>query len=335
MPVIVEAMIQTVLLDWRGVLRDGKPLPFTTDNARRLLLECDDLRDRISEKAMQLQDDSQSGIMVSPGADDNVARPKPTIIDTTALTPDERSFDKKPTLAELRIRRNENHSTVPAIQTPFRLPPTNLLNEANPQETVDTVALRPILETSDWATAEARFKMPFVLGRDVSNQPVIADLTDLQHVLMAGTTGTGKSACIDAIVTSLLFTLTPEQVRFVMFDLRQAQLKMYASLPHLVIPIVTERQRVLLAFRWLMNEAHKRYRIFAEVGVRDIGAFNNRMCVAGSAPPVQTDDMQIPEQMPFIVIVIDELAEVLRAADEVETAITSLTENGRAAGIHL
>src|SRR5205823_6357530 len=121
---------------------------------------------------------------------------------------------------------------------------------------------------------EAQLKIPIVLGRDDELKPVLPDLADLPHILIAGTTGSGKSVCIDGIVTSLLLSLTPNALRFVMFDLRGAQFQIYRALPHLAFPVVTDAGKVLLALRWLIDEAGRRYKTFARAGVRDISSFN-------------------------------------------------------------
>jgi S-DNA-T family DNA segregation ATPase FtsK/SpoIIIE len=217
------------------------------------------------------------------------------------------------------------------------------------------VTLRELMQSSDWA--ETKAKLPLALGKDVYGKTIIADLAQMPHLLVAGTTGSGKSVCINALVASMLFRFTPEELRFIMIDPKVVEMQMYNTLPHLVIPVVTDPKKVLLALRWVIDEMEKRYRIFAQVGVRNITSFNARPArktqkeldadaqangvekSTPEEPPIKVhreDELIIPDKMPYIVMIIDELADLMQTAPaDVESAIARITQMARAAGIHL
>ena len=136
----------------------------------------------------------------------------------------------------------------------------------NPVKT--SVIMRDLLESEEWRNTKAR--IPLALGKDVYGHPIIADLAEMPHLLIAGSTGSGKSVCINAIISSLLYRFSPDQLRFVMIDPKVVELQQYNALPHLVVPVVTDPKKVILALRWVVNEMEKRYQIFARVGVRNI-----------------------------------------------------------------
>jgi S-DNA-T family DNA segregation ATPase FtsK/SpoIIIE len=136
------------------------------------------------------------------------------------------------------------------------------------------VIMRDLFETEEWRASKCR--IPIALGKDVYGHPIIADLAEMPHLLIAGSTGSGKSVCINSIIASLLFRFTPDQLRFVMIDPKVVELQQYNVLPHLVVPVVTDPKKVILAMRWVVNEMDKRYQIFARVGVRTSGSFKSR-----------------------------------------------------------
>src|SRR6185503_16344805 len=133
------------------------------------------------------------------------------------------------------------------------------------------VIMRDLLESDEWQKTKAR--IPLALGKDVYGHPIIADLSDMPHLLIAGSTGSGKSVCINAIIASLLYRFPPDQLRFVMIDPKVVELQQYNTLPHLVVPVVNDPKKVILALRWVVNEMEKRYQIFAKVAVRNIKSF--------------------------------------------------------------
>jgi S-DNA-T family DNA segregation ATPase FtsK/SpoIIIE len=214
------------------------------------------------------------------------------------------------------------------------------------------VKLRELLQASDWEEAKGHAKIPLALGKDVYGKTIIADLAQMPHLLVAGTTGSGKSVCINALIASMLFRFTPEELRLVIVDPKMVELQAYSSLPHLAFPIVVDPKKVMLALRWLIDEMERRYRIFARVGVRNIVGFNVRKKPVaasadrgdedesskdpGSAPSTAKDDMQIPDKMPYVVVIIDELADLMQTAPaDVESGIARITQMARAAGIHI
>src|SRR6476646_7784543 len=139
-----------------------------------------------------------------------------------------------------------------------------------------TVKLRELFQSTDWDSAREHAKIPLALGKDVYGKTIIADLAQMPHLLVAGTTGSGKSVCINALIASMLFRFTPEEMRLVIIDPKMVEMQGYQSLPHLAFPIVTDPKKVLLALRWLIDEMERRYKMFARVGVRNIVGFNAR-----------------------------------------------------------
>src|SRR4051812_43540998 len=138
------------------------------------------------------------------------------------------------------------------------------------------VTLRELLQSSDWEEARAKAKIPLALGKDVYGKTIIADLAQMPHLLVAGTTGSGKSVCINALVASMILRFTPQELRFIMIDPKVVEMQMFNALPHLSFPVVTDPKKVLLALRWVIDEMEKRYKIFAAAGVRNITSFNAR-----------------------------------------------------------
>jgi DNA segregation ATPase FtsK/SpoIIIE, S-DNA-T family len=212
------------------------------------------------------------------------------------------------------------------------------------------VTLREILESEEWTRTPMR--IPIVLGKDVYGKIVLGDLAQMPHCLVAGTTGSGKSVCINAIIASILFRFKPDDLRIVMIDPKVVEMQMYNALPHLIMPVVTDPKKVLLALRWVIQQMEERYRIFAQTGVRNITAFNGRPKsrpekeVEHSGRSIETDDtgsgssrgddLVIPEKLSHIVVIIDELADLMQTAPaDVENAIARITQMARAAGIHM
>ena len=227
-----------------------------------------------------------------------------------------------------------------------------------PNSTRTTVYLRDLLESDDWRNAPAT--IPIALGRDVKGNPIIGDLANMPHLLIAGATGSGKTVCVNAILASLLYRFTAEDLRLVLIDPKMVEMQHYNALPHLIVPVVTEAKKVPLALGWVIREMEKRFQIFAKVGVRNITAFNTRVrsqpvsaeAEAPEAEPVESkepavqqemkievprdDELIIPEKLPYIAVVVDELADLMQTVGkDVEMAISRLTALGRAAGIHL
>jgi S-DNA-T family DNA segregation ATPase FtsK/SpoIIIE len=243
------------------------------------------------------------------------------------------------------------------------IPGKNTVGIEVPNPVKTKVIMRDLLESDEWRNSKA--KIPVALGKDVYGHPIIADLAEMPHLLIAGSTGSGKSVCINSVIASLLYRFSPDQLRFVMIDPKVVELQHYNALPHLVVPVVTDPKKVILALRWVVNEMEKRYKIFARVGVRNIASFNNRpknkplpeqelelpltqkkekieAGAEGFAVEVdeeivvpREEDIVIPEKLSYIVCIIDELADLMLVAPaDVEMAIARITQMARAAGIH-
>lgn len=217
-----------------------------------------------------------------------------------------------------------------------------------PNHTTTTVFLRDILESDTWKNTKAR--LPLALGKDIGGNVIIGDLADMPHLLVAGATGSGKTVCINAVITGLLFRMSPEELKFVFVDPKIVEMQMLSALPHLALPIVTDSKKVLLALRWLINEMERRYQVFAKVGVRNIHGFNTRDRKRDPKPAstenVEGEQMElsvprdfelkIPDTLPYIVLVVDELADLMMTAPaDVEMCITRLAQLARATGIHM
>ena len=192
-----------------------------------------------------------------------------------------------------------------------------------PNKTVTPVLIRDVIESRDFT--EHKSKTAFALGRDIGGRNVIGDIERLPHVLIAGTTGSGKSVCTNSLIVSLLYKSTPDEVRFIMVDPKMVELAPYNGIPHLLIPVVTDPKKAAGALQWAVFEMMKRYKTFSEHGVKKLEEFNR---LARTREDLET--------MPSVVVVIDELADLmLVAAKEVEESICRVAQMGRAAGVHL
>jgi len=192
------------------------------------------------------------------------------------------------------------------------------------------VCLKEILESKAWAQSDA--EIPIVLGKEVTGKPIVADLTKMPHLLIAGSTGSGKTVCINAIIASLLYHSSPKDLRFIMVDPKIVEMKLYNDLPHMLIPVVTDPKRVPSALKWLIGEMERRYQLFANYGVRNIAGFNEKL---KKMTPNELLAESL-EHLPYIVCIIDELADLMMVAPgDIETCIARLAQLARAAGIHL
>ena len=227
-----------------------------------------------------------------------------------------------------------------------------------PNKIAQAVCMRDIIESKAWDDAGA--EIPVVLGQDVTGKPMVMDLTKMPHVLIAGSTGSGKTVCINAIIASLLYHSGPEDLRFIMVDPKVVEMQMYNSLPHMLIPVVTEAKKVPAALKWLIAEMEHRYQIFAKTNVRNIAGFNakllkdkaeqakaeamesdmspeERNAIQQVEVPRDDDAFEVPrKKLPYIVCIIDELADLMMVAPaDIETCIARIAQLARAAGIHL
>jgi DNA segregation ATPase FtsK/SpoIIIE, S-DNA-T family len=199
------------------------------------------------------------------------------------------------------------------------IPGRNLVGIEIPNRSLELVTLRTMLGSS--VMQKAKSKLSVSLGLDVSGNPLQADIAKMPHVLVAGTTGSGKSVLINAFISSLLFRASPQEVRLILIDPKRVEFTVYNGIPHLLTPVIVEPEKILSALKWAMAEMDKRYKIFAERGVRNIDSYN---------------ELSGFQALPYIVIVIDELADLMMFAPvEVEDAIARLAQMARATGIHL
>jgi DNA segregation ATPase FtsK/SpoIIIE, S-DNA-T family len=236
-----------------------------------------------------------------------------------------------------------------------------------PNRDRETVYLREIFTCDDFL--QSRMKLPLVLGKDIAGLPSLTDLAKAPHLLVAGSTGSGKSVSVNTMILSLLYTATPRDVRFIMVDPKMLEFSMYEGIPHLLLPVVTEPKKASLALKWAVNEMERRYRLLADKGVRNIESYNRKLAIEEEELAVHDlDDEDIIEELeeviegedpaildeplpfvvddevdelehshlPYIVVIVDELADLMMVAGrEVEEHIARLAQKARAAGIHL
>ena len=191
-----------------------------------------------------------------------------------------------------------------------------------PNKVISTVYLRDIIDSPKFRAAKS--VTSFAVGKDIGGEPVVGNISKLPHLLIAGTTGSGKSVCMNSLIISLLYKADPDEVKLIMIDPKMVELGVYNGIPHLYIPVVTDPKKAAGALQWAVTEMLKRYRLFSEVGVRNLSAYNTYLEENGQS------------KMPNIVVVIDELADLmLVASKEVEESICRVAQMGRAAGVHL
>jgi len=222
------------------------------------------------------------------------------------------------------------------VQAP--IPGKGVVGIEIPNDVSKTVFAREILESRAWRESTAH--LPLLLGKDVSGNDVIADLARMPHLLIAGATGSGKSVCMNSILAGLLMSRTPDELRLMLVDPKIVEFAVYSNMPHLVVPVITDPKKVALGLRWAITEMEKRYKLFAKAKVRNIESFNSRQVVRQEElfnledAPAPADEL--PVRLPYIVIVIDELADLMLAAGaEIENGIARLAQLSRAVGIHM
>jgi S-DNA-T family DNA segregation ATPase FtsK/SpoIIIE len=220
-----------------------------------------------------------------------------------------------------------------------------------PNRRRETVFLSELMESDAWTRHQG--KLPIALGKDISGAGVVSDLSRMPHLLIAGTTGSGKSVGINAMILSLLFKLSPDQCRMILIDPKMLELSVYEGIPHLMAPVVTEPAKAVQALKWTVREMERRYRAMSQLGVRNVGGYNDRVEEARSKGEVISRRVQTGfdsetgkptfeeqpltlEALPFIVVVIDEMADLMMVAGkEIEAAVQRLAQMARAAGIHV
>jgi len=245
------------------------------------------------------------------------------------------------------IARNMSAASVRVAVVPGR----NVIGIELPNARRETVYLRELLSTDAYNDSKA--VLPLVLGKDIAGQPVIADLAKMPHLLIAGTTGSGKSVGINTMILSLLYRLPPQKCRFIMIDPKMLELSVYEGIPHLLAPVVTEPKKAIMALRWTVREMEERYRSMSKLGVRNIDGYNMRLRDAAKSgenlmrtvqtgfdretgKPIYEEQPLDLTELPFIVVIVDEMADLMMVAGkEIEAAIQRLAQMARAAGIHI
>jgi len=220
-----------------------------------------------------------------------------------------------------------------------------------PNDTREKVLLREILSSRDFGDGNQR--LPLALGKDIGGDAVVANLAKMPHLLIAGTTGSGKSVAINTMILSLLYKLTPEECRLIMIDPKMLELSVYDGIPHLLSPVVTDPKKAVVALKWVVGEMEERYRKMSRMGVRNIEGYNGRVADAlnkgemfsrtvqtgfddETGDPVFETDEYTPEKLPYIVVIVDEMADLMMVAGkEIEACIQRLAQMARASGIHL
>ena len=218
-----------------------------------------------------------------------------------------------------------------AADTAWPIPAPALLDPASPPSSGATATLREVLESDAYARVESPLKI--VLGKDVASTPVVADLARMPHLLIASTTGSGKSVCLNSLIACLLFHNSPERLRLLMIDPKMVELTAFNGVPHLLHPVVTEMYKVGGTLKWALKEMHRRYKLFGEAGVRDIARYNETQLekLGGRAPANERE-----KPLPYIVLIIDGLGDLMMVApEETDDGINRLASLSRAAGIHL
>jgi S-DNA-T family DNA segregation ATPase FtsK/SpoIIIE len=231
------------------------------------------------------------------------------------------------------------------------IPGQNVIGIELPNKNRQMVFMRDMLASADFQQTKA--SLPLILGKDIGGQAIVADLTRMPHLLVAGTTGSGKSVSINTMILSLLFKFSPEQCKFIMIDPKMLELSVYDDIPHLLAPVVTDSKKAIVALKWAVREMENRYRAMSKLGVRNIDNFNSRLKQAKESGEIlirriqtgfdpdtgrpifenQTLDFEV---LPYIVVVVDEMADLmLVAGKEIEAAVQRLAQMARAAGIHL
>ena len=219
-----------------------------------------------------------------------------------------------------------------------------------PNASRETVYLRSLLSSPEYE--KSTVGLPMALGEGIGGETYIADLAKMPHLLIAGTTGSGKSVGVNAMILSILYRLTPEQCRFIMIDPKMLELSVYDGIPHLLAPVVTDAKKAVVALKWTVREMENRYRLMSKIGVRNVGGYNEKAREAiargehfertvqtgfdDSGRPIYESEKITPEPMPYLVVVIDEVADLMMVAGkDIEGAVQRLAQMARAAGIHL
>jgi len=215
------------------------------------------------------------------------------------------------------------------IQAP--IPGESMVGVEIPNPKAETVYIKELLRAPQFR--DPKFKLPVVLGKDTAGHPAFTDLSRAPHLLIAGQTGSGKSVCINTILSSLLFSQSPEHLRMILIDPKVVELSTYTEIPHLMAPVVTKPEEAVLALKWVAVEMDRRYDVLASAGVRNIAGFNDKF-VAGTFPETIAPEDAV--RMPYLLVIVDEFADLMMVAGkEVETSVARIAQKARAVGIHM
>ncbi|KJV69616.1 FtsK/SpoIIIE family DNA translocase [Candidatus Neoehrlichia procyonis] len=231
------------------------------------------------------------------------------------------------------------------------IPGKNVMGIELPNQHREIVMLRDLIDSKEYR--DAKLKLPIILGKSIDGEPVIADLTKMPHLLIAGTTGAGKSVAINTMILSLLYSLTPEQCKMILIDPKVLELSIYDSIPHLLTPVVTESKKAIAALKWVVSEMENRYRLMSAIGVRNIIGYNDKVNEAinngvmlertvqtgfdkSTGEPIFEKILIEAKLFPYVVVIVDEMADLmLVSGKEIESSIQRLSQMARAAGIHI
>ncbi len=244
----------------------------------------------------------------------------------TIVRKDRKGEEKRTKVRVSQIQALSNDLSLALAASPIRIeapvPGRDIVGVEVPNVQISLVALRGVMESEEFRSTKG--PLAIGLGRDVSGQSVAADLARMPHLLIAGATGSGKSVCVNAIITALLLTHAPDTLRFLMIDPKRVELTIYNGIPHLIAPVVVEVERALPVLQWATREMERRYKVFAKAGARNVESYNEKLVARGE------------QTLPYIVILIDELADLmLSAPDDVERYVCRIAQMARATGIHL
>jgi len=227
-----------------------------------------------------------------------------------------------------------------ALKNPVRivapLPGKSTVGIEVPNEIRETVRLSELAMTDQFQRSIQA--IPFILGKDASGHPIIEDLAQMPHLLIAGATGSGKSICINSVIMSILLSRTPDQVQMILIDPKMVELSLFKKIPHLITPVVTDMKRVPVILEWAVAKMEERYALLADMGVKNIAGYNDlgEKKVRERAAEMDADPESIPSHLPYIVIIVDELADLMMiASKEIENSLTRLAQKSRAVGIHI
>ncbi|MFZ5802932.1 MAG: DNA translocase FtsK [Candidatus Omnitrophota bacterium] len=224
----------------------------------------------------------------------------------------------------------------PSVRFIIPIPGKSAVGVEVPNSVSNIVSLREMIESAEFQSKKQI--LPLVLGKTTSGEAIITDLAGMPHLLIAGSTGSGKTVCVNSIIMGLIFRLRPDQLKFVMIDPKMVELAIYNGLPHMLAPVVTDIKKAASTLNWVVNEMENRYQLFARVGVRNIQSFNERPLSEEAQKQLEAVESEnvVPARLPHIIVVIDELADLMiTLRDKVETAIQRLAQLARATGIHL